>query len=369
MKKISETIKNIKENDLIKSFFIIIFACAFVLIVINQYAIQYFVNGFSAVDKAEVQVFFMDVGQATSTVIVLPNKTMIIIDTGSQESEKSFIESLSLIMSRNKIKEVDYLVLTHSDEDHVGGVMLLLNKFQVNNIFRPKIMSASDIEIENDGDYKIVSTEVYQKVITSVYQEPNCEVEFVKDMVMSVGDGVNMRFFASQKDIYAQVNSYSPFVCLEVYSKTFLFTGDTTAEREGEFLSEIKNSGLSIKVDFLLVAHHGSKYSTTEEFLEEIDPRYAFISAGDSLHPSYEVVTRLQENGSEKIFCTKTDGMIAVGVFKNGTFYICTMDVFVDLPAFVTLFFILIFVLVKLFDRRFQMYDKNKFLRVRRKFF
>ena len=366
MKEWVVKLKNIKKNDLIKSFFIVLFVIACLFVFINEYEIQYLANGFAKTDRADLSVYYLDVGQATSTLIVLPNNQSMIIDTGSTDSEDEFIESVNLILSHHKIKEIDYLVLTHSDEDHVGGAEILLKQFQVFNVFRPKILSKSKAEIEVSEQYKVVTTNIYSRVISAVYEEPNCEVEFVEDRTFLIGSEIEIKFFSCQKDTYSQTNAYSPFVSISCYSRTFLFTGDATAEREEEFVNMIQDENLEMKVDFLLVSHHGSKYSTTNEFLAATNPKYAFISAGDNYHPTTEVINRLKNQGVEEIYCTKTCGMLAVGLNKNGEFFFCTMSFRVELGFLIVLSACLFFVILNLdFGKVKTNYRTDKFLKSR----
>ena len=102
MEKLREKVKRIKENDIIRSFFIIIYAIVCLLLFINQYNIQYFANGFSAIDDKKLQVYYFDVGQATATMVVLPNDLTMVIDTGSSDSEKDFMESVNLVLEQNR---------------------------------------------------------------------------------------------------------------------------------------------------------------------------------------------------------------------------------------------------------------------------
>ena len=127
-----------------------------------------------------------------------------------------------------------------------------------------------------------------------------------------------------------------------------MFTGDATSVREHELIDRLSNSNLSITVDFLAVSHHGSAYSTTEEFLHTINPQYAFISAGGFSHPSYEVIERLQEANVERTFVTKEVGMIAVGVNRNSTFLIRYESNYVDIPLIVVVLSCFGFIIAKI---------------------
>lgn len=316
-----------------------IFVAIFCLIYLNQMPLNFYANGFYQLFKDELQVYYLDVGQASASLIIFPTGSTMIIDTGSQSSEEQFMESVDFILSKNSIKEIDYLILTHSDEDHVGGTMALLEKYQVYHIYRPKLLSISDLEVENEKNYRIISTIVYEKAITSIYNEPNASVEFIEDEVLFFGDSTVLQIFSCKQDRYSDTNSYCPFITIENNDYTFMFTGDATKTREVEFAQTIELEEISIKVDFLAVAHHGSSYSTTLNFLDCIQPTYAFISAGDSTHPTTETLQKLNMFVKE-IFCTKEQGILAVGISEDCKYSIKTLQDNFDFPLIVVVLFL-----------------------------
>jgi len=332
--KILRKIKQLKMVDIYKAYFIAFFVIIFLFMVVNFQDIQFYFNDFKQIINSNLQVYTLDVGQAYSSIIILPNKSVMVIDTGSEESEKSWISEVSSILHKNKIKEIEFLVLTHSDSDHVGGAVALLEKFQVNNIFRPKILSSKD---KVHADFRIVKTEVYANAIKAVLNEPNCNVEFTDDLFMTLADDLMIRFFSCKEDYYADINAYSPYIYLKYKERTFLFTGDAPFLRENELLEEFNENNFLLDIDFFFVPHHGSKHSSSQEFLQSLKPDYAFISAGDSLHPAQETIKRLKDNGVLDIFCTKSDGMIGIGIRADGTFVICSMSIYYEVPCIIVI--------------------------------
>lgn len=320
-------------------FVAVLFVALFLLVFINAYNIQFFANGFTKLAGKGLQVYFLDVGQANATLIILPTGRTLIVDTGSEDSSDDFMVSVEKILSSNGLEDIDILVLTHSDEDHIGGTVKLLEEYQVHNIYRPKVLSASETDESGTG-YYVVDTNIYDEVISAVWEEPNCEVEFIEDMVFFEGDDYKIEIFSCEEDFYSDTNSYSPFVYITYAEKSFLLTGDASEAREEELVSSLEAEGRDLKVDFLLVSHHGSRSSTTSDFLAFVKPRYAIISAGDSLHPTQDVLDRLEESGVSEIYCTKTDGMIGVGVESSGVFVLKTMDTFIDLPLIFCIIFV-----------------------------
>ena len=320
-------------------FVTVLFIALFLLTFINTYDIQFFANGFTKLAGKELQVYFLDVGQANATLIILPTGKVMIVDTGSQDSSDDFMVSVEKILSSNGLEEVDILLLTHSDEDHVGGTLKLLERYQVHKVLRPKVLSTSETD-QNDTGYVMVDTNIYNEVISAVWEEPNCEVEFIEDMTFFDGDDCKIEIFSCDEDFYSDTNSYSPFVYITYANKSFLLTGDTSEAREEELVSSLQSEGREMKVDFLLVSHHGSRSSTTSAFLAFVKPRYAVISAGDSLHPTQDVLDRLKQSGVSEIYCTKEVGMIGVGIESSGVFVLKTMDMFIGLPLLVCIVFV-----------------------------
>lgn len=338
--KINEKFKFLKNISIVKAISILILLIFIVLLIINQQNIQFFFNNFGKVLKGELQVYFLDVGQASSTLIFLPNDKAILIDTGTQKSGDTLVDDLDFLLSKNNLAEIDTLILTHPDADHTGGTVAVLERFQVNKVFLPKMSSSVSI------------TYTYHNTLEAIQAEPNCEMKIISNGVIVETDKfekeTTIEIFAPEKDFYgSDTNAFSPYIVLSYSSRTFLFTGDAPQVRETEFLNQLAIKNRTLSVDFLQVAHHGSKYSSYPNFLSTISPKYAFISAGDKLHPSQNVLKRLQDAGVQETFVTKNDGMIGVGVFADGQFSICTKRGLLDVPLLVILLSLCIFVLMR----------------------
>lgn len=334
-----------------------ILICVFLLLLINQLQIQLFFCDFSKVFNAQLQVYFLDVGQASASVVIFPDKTSLVIDTGSQDSAQEMLKSVRIIFSHNKISQIDHLLLTHSDEDHIGGAITLLNNFDVKNVHRSTQLSTSahDQTSPNSSRGYLVfdNRTLFAQTVDAIYSEPNCKVDFLDPADFgapyanfALACGALVRLFPPLRADQTEPNYYSPYVQLTYKGRTFLFTGDAPGDggaqnREAELLSVLQQENLKLDVDFLQVAHHGSLTSSNEEFLQAIAPKYAFISAADSSHPAQKVVSRLQNCGS-KIFCTKTNGLCAVGVLSNGDFVLRDMTASIDLPFVYVCFAVLV---------------------------
>ncbi|MDE6583121.1 MAG: MBL fold metallo-hydrolase [Clostridia bacterium] len=354
MKAYKYKIKNLinDKNALIRAIFIVVLVVFMLFVFVNQTLINFTFNGFLEIFSKDLQVYILDVGQANSNLIIFPNDTCMIIDTGSEESEDDFLKSVDTILSSNQITEIEYLLLTHSDADHVGGAVALLENYQVNNILRPKIKSKNE---NDENNYLVATTYTYANVIDAVYSEPNCNVEYIENKTFSFANNSSLTIYAGEEDYYKDTNSYSPFVLLDYKGRSFMFTGDATLVREDEFVDSFDSD---ISVDYLVVSHHGSKYSTTEKFLSKVKPKCALISAGDNLHPSEEVLKRLKNFGVEDIFVTKSVGTIALGVANDGKVSVKTLSNHVDLPLIVVVFGLFICVCIKCFTEK----SENKFI-------
>lgn len=314
--KLAKLKKKIFTKEFImQSFFVSLLIVFFLFLYINASTLQFWINGFSNMYKNDLQVYFLDVGQANSTLIIFPNKMAMLVDTGSQNSESQLLDSVQQILYKNEIEEIEYLILTHSDEDHIGGTKAILDNFEVCNILRPKVLSK--FENGNYG-YNYVVTDIYSEIITAVYQEPNCTKNFIEDDVLKFGSAT-VEIFSCNLDAYSDTNSYSPFMLIEYANKSFLLTGDATQKREKEFINDLAVENREIDVDYLLVSHHGSKYSTTQDFLNAVTPDLAFVSSGEDYYPSVEVKERLQNVGVTQIYNTLNDGTIAVGIKSDSS--------------------------------------------------
>lgn len=264
----------------------------------------------------------IDVGQAEAIMIKLPDGKNMLVDSGNKGSEKN--EKLKSYLINNYFasvsnKEIDYFVITHSDADHTGGAVMIFDNFQVNKVFRPNLFSdllESEAEIPTSYEKKYVSSykENWKAVVEKMYSEPNCEVEFSKAGIEIIESNYSIKFCAPTEDNYSNVNSYSPIIILEYSSRKIMLTGDATTQTESYALANLSHC------DILKVAHHGSKTSTSVEFLNVVNPNYAIISANANDHNNYglpkqEILNRLEEYmPSKNIFRTDLNGNIVLTI-------------------------------------------------------
>ena len=263
----------------------------------------------SVADGNDLTIHFLDVDQSESIFIEFPDGKNMLIDGGiPEESETvvSFLEDLN-------VKKIDLVLATHSDYDHVGGLVSVFEEFEVSYCFRPMVESEITDGLKrgfnppsNDVSAWRCNTEIYNHFLKAVQAEKCGWSFFNKDSDFSQtftfeGNEYNYSFdfytpTADVADIsYSKANAYSP-ICLLTYGDfSIMFTGDAESIAETEFLTEYKYVGYP-DVDVLKVGHHGSSSSSSPEFIRAINPEYAVISCGKNNeygHPTQKTLNAL----------------------------------------------------------------------------
>lgn len=265
---------------------------------------------------AKGEVTMIDVGQGDSIFIKLPNnKGTYLIDTGGnlqfetvewRKRRNPFDTGENIVVPFLKSKgitKLDKLILTHGDIDHVGGAMALLQSVSVNEVVLPKSHEPSELE-EN---------------IIELCKEKNIPIRYAWK-----GDSwstTEARFYvlAPMSDSMSR-NNQSIVLYAQLGGLDWLFTGDLETRGEALLMAYYP----SLTVDVLKIGHHGSNSSTSDDFLDYLQPKTALISAGVKNrfgHPQQEVISRLQKLDI-RIYRTDKDGAISY-YFRNegGTFF------------------------------------------------
>ncbi len=236
-------------------------------------------------------VTMLDVGQGDSLMIAFPNnKGNILIDTGGivNFTKTNYEISTSTIIPYLKsigIKKINYLVLTHGDFDHMGEAVNLVNGFKVEQV------------VFNCGEFNDLEKELIKVLNQKKIKYYSCVKELNID---------NNKLYFLQTKKYDNENDNSNVIYTELNGYKFMFMGDAGVDKEKDILDKYNLSN----VDVLKVGHHGSKTSSSKEFIDEINPKYGIISVGKNNrygHPNKEVLNNLENS---KIYRTDQDGSI-----------------------------------------------------------
>ena len=289
--------------------------------------------------NSDYYVSYIDVGQGSSSYVQLPDGKNMLIDGG----DKEFGETVAEFLDERNVKQIDYLIATHSDSDHIGGLNYILENYEVKTIYRPLQISMSSSEegasvyeyedlaesyekmIELYGENPKVckiTTAVYRNFIKNIYSETyllqgevfeseiyvfydglkisgeNYEIEFFGPLKRD--NSINLEEFSEETKGFATIgygssssfaNDSSAIFTITCYNDKYLFMGDarfTESDLEDRDYSEWdfilslteEEKAKFTEVDVLLLPHHGSKYSTSPELLNLVLPRFAIVSAG-----------------------------------------------------------------------------------------
>ena len=232
----------------------------------------------SFLNEAEFEIHFVDVGQGDATLIKLPDGKTMMVDFAPESSYPKLNKYLDKVFFNGIERKLDYIVLTHSDADHIGGMENILNNYAVDNVYY-----SLDLEYNNKSMYsKISYLENENKIVAKINTAGN-EIR---------GENYLITWLSPNRESYVETNDYSPIMLFEFNDFSFMLTGDATSE-VGE--KEAMNYFLEDKdIDLLKLGHHGSSTSTSLRFLETFMPEIAVISNGTTYgHPSSETIETL----------------------------------------------------------------------------
>lgn len=238
-------------------------------------------------DGSTLEVHFLDVGQGDATLIRCGEAAML-IDAGNN----SWGDDVRDYLEYQGIGDLDYVIGTHPDADHIGGLDVVMEAFDCGTVIMP--------DYEKD-------TQTYTDV-TDVMEEKGYELTLPQvGTVYELGEAA-FTIVAPNGEYGDNANDYSVGILLEHGENRFLFTGDAEEDSEADML----DNGIDLSADVLKAAHHGSRTANTEAFLERVNPEYVVISCGEGNsygHPHAEVLNRLREMGI-KVFRTDEEGTV-----------------------------------------------------------
>lgn len=283
-----------------------VIAILIILVIINP--IKYFSN----IKQSNLKIYFVDVGQGDSTCIVTPKNKIILIDGGGNSKDENYDigkQTLLPYLLDKKINKIDYCIVSHFDSDHCGGLMYILKNLKVKNIIIGK-------QYEEYENYKEFIKIAKDKKINIRVVGAGEKITIEKNLYIDVLWPINREKMVIQNAI----NNNSLVFKLRYINFSMLFTGDIEEIAEKEILDKYKENTEFLKSTILKVAHHGSKTSSTKEFINIVKPKYAVIGVGKDNkfgHPSNVTIENLKTINTE-IYRTDEMGEISINVNIKG---------------------------------------------------
>ena len=306
--------------------------------------------------EGELMVHFIDVGQGDCILILFPDGKDMLIDCANYNNSSDYrTETLDYIDDYVTDGQLDYLMLTHCDSDHVYFMDEVLEEYRVSNVFMPNVLATHDeVKSANIDEAKLdmftdkdtVETACYADFFVGALTEPDCNIYLNVDpdentnAIVITDDGVQdpdapdtdatyrLTFYCPTQEYYDESNlgsaekknAISPIGILEYNGFRLVLTGDSNEINEPTFVERV---GGNLDCDVLKVGHHGSETSSTEEFLDAIDCEYAVISCnaeGNTFyHPRQTTLDRFVERDMT-IYRTDNNGNIVLTVRDESDF-------------------------------------------------
>lgn len=254
----------------------------------------------------DFKLYFVDVGQGDCTIIKTQNKNLI-IDGGEGNSDKYDYGKNVILQHLLKlgIKRIDYMIFSHFDSDHAGGLIYILENLKVDNII-------IGIQTEESECLKKILEIADKKKIRVIIIESGKNIKIDRNSYIEA-------LWPNKKDLIGEnaLNNNSLVFKFNYKNFSILFTGDIEDIAEKELVNKYKEN---LKSDVLKVSHHGSKTSTSIEFLEYVKPEIALIGVGKNNkfgHPNEDVIEKI-ENSGVKIYRTDINGEIYISINNSG---------------------------------------------------
>ena len=226
----------------------------------------------------KVKIDFFDVGQGSAIFVGAPNGNQILIDGGPSDAVLAKLGQALPLFDR----KIELLILTHPDSDHLSGLVEVLKRYEVGQILATGIA-------DNSAEYRAWNDLIKQKNIPVVFARAGDVVKIADNLAIQI----LYPFGKINGQDFSNTNSTSIVGKIFYGQNTVLFTGDA----EGSVENPLLFSGINLKADILVVGHHGSKNSTSAEFLAAVAPKIAVIQVGAKNkygHPTQEVLDRLK---------------------------------------------------------------------------
>ena len=239
-------------------------------------------------------IYYLDVGQGDSSLLITPyKKEIIMIDTGGLiNSNYQVSDNIMLFLKSLGISKINTLIITHGDYDHMGDAINIVGNFKVEKV------------IFNCGEFN----ELEQDLIKVLDKKKIPYYSCIKELNIDN----NKLYFLNNKG-YGNENDNSSVIYTELENHKFLFMGDAGADVEEDLIQKYNLQD----IDVLKVGHHGSKTSSSKEFVNEINPEHSIISVGKNNRYGHPNDIVLENLNNSKIYRTDQDGSILFKIKNN----------------------------------------------------
>lgn len=307
----------------IMSYYIIIFGCIFYRDILNKFRIKkeikYIVICILIINIClglienigikNLRIYFVDVGQGDCTLIRTPHNKTVIIDGGGSEKDDGFDvgeKTLLPYLLDRRIKKIDYMMISHFDSDHIGGLLYILENISVDNVIISKQGKMS-------ANYNYFKNIIKGKKINVIMVKEGDRVHVDKNIYFDI-------LFPEDTLINSNILNNNSIVAKLHYNKvSMIFTGDIESIAEKQIINKYVGTK-KLKTTILKVAHHGSKSSSIQSILNLMQPEIALIGVGSKNtfgHPNSGVLERLK-NMETKIYRTDNNGEIEIEINSKG---------------------------------------------------
>ena len=275
--------KRKKKSTQKNTLYIVIFA----LCVLFGSAIYYWGSSFADdfitppdIPEGVLEVHFIDVGQADCILIREPGGKDMLIDAGNPEDWKL----INNYLGAQGVSEFDKVIFTHPHNDHIGSAAMIVNNYPITQLFMPDVVNTS---------------KSFENLINAIEAQSMRVTRPQPGSVHYLGEA-KFTILAPNDTEYKEMNNYSIVIKLEYGETSFMLTGDAEKKSEKEILEMAKYSAISLESTFLKAGHHGSKSSSSKNFVEAVMPQYAHITCAEEnsySHPHDETLETFTANG------------------------------------------------------------------------
>ncbi len=233
-----------------------------------------------------VEISFLELTEDSDCILIQQGKTNVLIDTGTQQDEQKIMDYLK----EKDVTDIEYLILTHPDKDHIGGALGILDNFKVKNIIEPYYPKANKNLNALNEKAKLEDIRIIYPMLTREF---------------SVGE-MKILVYPPLEKHYEKDNNYSLTTLVKHGKVNMLFTGDAEKKRLEELMLVDWNN-----IQLCKIPHHGRSNTNSEQFIRAISPTYAVITGADA----DEIIKKTCEDIKTQVFYTGTGN---INFYSNG---------------------------------------------------